>query len=49
MNERFAEDLRGFGPVGILAVLVIFAGNLIFAPLSAVLVLVRATGRAISC
>jgi len=42
MNDRFAEDLRGFGPVGILAVLVIFAGNLVFAPLSAMLVLVWA-------
>lgn len=36
--DRFAEDLRGFGPPGILAVLVIAAG-LIVAPLSAVLVL----------
>lgn len=42
MNDRFAEGLRGFGPLGILAVLVIFAGNFIFAPLSAVLVLVWA-------
>jgi hypothetical protein len=41
-NDRFAEALRGFGPLGILAVLVIFAGNLIVAPLSAVLVLVWA-------
>ena len=39
-NDRFAEALRGFGPLGILAVLVIFAGNLIVVPLSAVLVLV---------
>jgi membrane protease YdiL (CAAX protease family) len=42
MDERFAKGLRGFGPLGILAVLVIFAGNFIFAPLSAVLVLVWA-------
>jgi membrane protease YdiL (CAAX protease family) len=41
-NGRFAKALRGFGPLGILAVLVIFAGNLIIAPLSAVLVLVWA-------
>jgi uncharacterized protein len=31
--------LRGFGPVGLLAMLVIFLGNGLFAPLSAVLVL----------
>jgi uncharacterized protein len=41
-DDHFAEALRGFGPLGILAVLVIFAGNLIVAPLSAVLVLVWA-------
>jgi membrane protease YdiL (CAAX protease family) len=41
-GDRFAADLRGFGPVGILALLIIFAGNLIVAPLSAVLVLVWA-------
>jgi membrane protease YdiL (CAAX protease family) len=39
-DDRFARDLRGFGPLGILAVLVIFAGNLIVAPLTAVLVLI---------
>jgi membrane protease YdiL (CAAX protease family) len=39
-HDRFAEDLRGFGPLGLLAVLVIFAGNFIVVPLSAVLVLV---------
>lgn len=39
-DDRFAKDLRGFGPLGILAILVIFAGNLIVAPLTAVLVLV---------
>ncbi len=38
-QDRFAEELRGFGALGILAVLVIAAGQ-IFAPLSAVLVLV---------
>ena len=38
-DDRFAASLRGFGPVGILAILVILTGNLIVAPLSAVLVL----------
>ena len=41
-SDRFAAALRGFGPTGILAVLVITAGNLIVVPLSAVLVLVWA-------
>lgn len=39
MNDPFAERLRGFGPLGILAVLVILSGNLIMAPLSGLLVL----------
>jgi uncharacterized protein len=39
-GDPFAAKLRGFGPVGILAVLAILAGNLIVAPLSAILVLV---------
>jgi uncharacterized protein len=38
-QDRFAAGLRGFGPVGILAVLVIAAGQIV-APLSALLVLV---------
>jgi uncharacterized protein len=38
-QERFAAELRGFGPVGILAVLLIAAGQIV-APLSALLVLV---------
>jgi uncharacterized protein len=38
-EDRFAADLRGFGPLGILAIIVILAGNLVVAPLSAVLVL----------
>jgi membrane protease YdiL (CAAX protease family) len=38
----FAERLRGFGPIGLLAVLIILAGNLIVVPLSAVLVLLWA-------
>jgi CAAX protease family protein len=37
-DDRFAADLRGFGPLGIFAILVILAGQLV-APLSAVLVL----------
>jgi uncharacterized protein len=40
-QDRFAAQLRGFGPVGILAMLVIAAGQIV-APLSAVLVLVWA-------
>jgi hypothetical protein len=39
-GDRFAADLRGFGPLGILAILVILAGNAVFVPLSAILVLV---------
>jgi len=41
-RDRFAESLRGFGPLGILAILVILAGNFVIVPLSAVLVLVWA-------
>ena len=40
--DRVAARLRGFGPLGILAILVILAGNMVVAPLSAVLVLVWA-------
>ncbi len=39
-DERVARWLRGFGPFGILAILIILAGNFIIAPLSAILVLV---------
>lgn len=39
-TDGFAAALRGFGPIGILAILVILAGNFILAPLSAILVLV---------
>jgi membrane protease YdiL (CAAX protease family) len=35
-----AARLRGFGPVGILAVAAVLAGNLVVAPLSAILVLI---------
>ncbi len=41
-QDRFAADLRGFGPLGIVAMLLIAAGQ-IAAPLSAVLVLVWTT------
>ena len=41
-DDVFARQLRGFGFVGIAAILVILAGNLIVVPLSAVLVLVWA-------
>ena len=38
-DDRIAAGLRGFGPLGILAMLVILAGNLVVVPLSAILVL----------
>jgi membrane protease YdiL (CAAX protease family) len=38
-EDRFAAQLRGFGPLGILAILLILAGNFLFSPLSAILVL----------
>ena len=38
-DDNLALRLRGFGPVGLLAILVILSGNLVVAPLSAVLVL----------
>ncbi len=31
-DDRFAAELRGFGPIGILAILVGFAANLLFVP-----------------
>jgi len=42
LDDRLAEDLRGFGPLGILAIVVILAGNFVVAPLSAVFVLLWA-------
>jgi hypothetical protein len=39
-DDRFAARLRGFGPLGILAILIILGGNLVIAPLSAILVLI---------
>jgi membrane protease YdiL (CAAX protease family) len=41
-DDSVASGLRGFGPLGILAIVIIFAGNLVVVPLSAVLVLVWA-------
>lgn len=38
-NDRLAAALRGFGPVGVLAMLIVLAGNFVVAPLSAFLVL----------
>jgi membrane protease YdiL (CAAX protease family) len=41
-EKRVVRRLRGFGPTGILAILVVLAGNLLFIPLSALLALVWA-------
>jgi membrane protease YdiL (CAAX protease family) len=38
-DDRFAARLRGFGPLGILAILIILGGDFIIIPLSAILVL----------
>lgn len=38
-DDAFARRLRGFGPVGLVAIAMVLAGNYVFAPLSAVLVL----------
>lgn len=40
--DEVARRLRGFGPIGILAFLLILAGNAVFVPLTAILVLVWA-------
>ena len=42
IGERFAARLRGFGPLGILSILIVLAGNVLFLPLSAILALVWA-------
>ncbi|MEA2240416.1 MAG: protease family protein [Thermoanaerobaculia bacterium] len=39
-GDRTAAALRGFGPLGIIAILIILAGNFLVTPLSAILVLV---------
>ena len=41
-GDELAARLRGFGPLGILASIIILAGNALFTPLSAILVLVWA-------
>ena len=41
-SDEFARKLRSFGPVGLLAILVILAGNALLPPMSAVLALVWA-------
>jgi len=41
-DDRLAAALRGFGPLGLVAILAIFAGNLLFVPFSAILVLLWA-------
>jgi CAAX protease family protein len=38
-DDQFATRLRGFGPIGIVAILIIIAGNELIVPLSAILVL----------
>lgn len=40
IDDRIAAALRGFGPLGILAILIILAGNFLVPPLSAVFALV---------
>jgi membrane protease YdiL (CAAX protease family) len=42
LENPLAARLRGFGPLGILAILIILAGNSLFLPLSAILALVWA-------
>jgi len=39
-DDSIAAALRGFGPLGILAILLILSGNFLFSPISAILVLV---------
>lgn len=38
-DDRVAAALRGFGPLGIVAILLILSGNFLFSPLSAIFVL----------
>jgi membrane protease YdiL (CAAX protease family) len=39
-ENELAARLRGFGPIGILAIIIILGGNLVIAPLSAILILI---------
>jgi membrane protease YdiL (CAAX protease family) len=41
-DDRLAASLRGFGPLGLLAIVVVLSGNAVFVPLSAILALVWA-------
>jgi membrane protease YdiL (CAAX protease family) len=41
-DNRLAASLRRFGPLGLLAIVIILLGNVLFVPLSAILVLVWA-------
>ncbi|HZR77871.1 MAG TPA: CPBP family intramembrane glutamic endopeptidase [Chthoniobacterales bacterium] len=41
-SDRLASRLRGFGPLGVVAILIILGGNLVVPPLSAILVLIWA-------
>jgi membrane protease YdiL (CAAX protease family) len=38
-NDKFARDLRGFGPLGLLTIIIILGANFVFVPISALLVL----------
>jgi membrane protease YdiL (CAAX protease family) len=38
-HDDFADKLRGFGPIGILSIIIVLAGNFLFTPLSALLVI----------
>jgi membrane protease YdiL (CAAX protease family) len=42
-EEGLAAQLRGFGPLSILSILIVLAGNFLFLPISAILVLVWAS------
>ena len=42
IDGRVAKQLRGFGPLGILSILIVLAGNFILAPLSAIFALIWA-------
>ncbi|HEX5432911.1 MAG TPA: CPBP family intramembrane glutamic endopeptidase [Candidatus Angelobacter sp.] len=41
-GDALARELRGFGPLGLLAILIILAGNIVVPPMSAVLALIWA-------
>jgi uncharacterized protein len=41
-HDRLTRDLRGFGPLGLTAIVIILLGNMILVPLSAILVLMWA-------